>query len=125
MKMTSVEVLVVDDEAYIRRTLSYLLRKSGYDVETAQDGAEAIEKARALTPKLIFLDIMMPKKDGYKVCQDLRSDESLKETYVVLLSAKGQSIDYEHGLKQGADEFLTKPYSPWDILSRAKKICEH
>jgi CheY-like chemotaxis protein len=123
--MMPIDVLVVDDEPHIRRTLSYLLTKSGYTVETAQDGVEAIEKARTLTPTLIFMDIMMPKKDGYEVCQWLKSDESLKDIYVVLLTAKGQSIDSDYGLRQGANEFLTKPYSPLDILSCAKRICHH
>lgn len=122
--MTPVDILVVDDEPHIRRTLSYLLTKSGYTVETAQDGVDAIEKAQALIPKLIFLDIMMPKKDGYEVCQSLKSDESLKDIYIILLTAKGQSVDADKGLKQGADEFLTKPYSPLDILSRVKQICK-
>ena len=121
--MASVDVLVVDDEAHIRRTLSYLLTKSGYTVETAQDGVEGIEKAQALMPKLIFLDIMMPRKDGYEVCRFLKSTEKLKHSYVVLLTAKGQSIDSDHGLQLGADEFITKPYSPGDILSHAERIC--
>ena len=121
--MEGIDILVVDDEPHIRRTLSYLLTKSGYTVETAQDGVEAIEKAQVFTPKLMFLDIMMPKKDGYEVCQFLKSDESLKEIYIVLLTAKGQSIDLDYGLEQGANEFLTKPYSPLDILSCAKRIC--
>jgi two-component system alkaline phosphatase synthesis response regulator PhoP len=122
--MASVDILVVDDEAHIRRTLSYLLTKSGYVVETAQDGVEGIEKAQKLTPRLIFLDIMMPRKDGYEVCQFLKSNEALKDTYIVLLTAKGQSIDFDYGLKLGANECLTKPYSPTDILSRAERICK-
>lgn len=123
--MASIEVLVVDDEVIVRRPLSYLLKKSGYTVETAEDGDEAIEKAQMLTPKLIFLDIMMPKKDGYEVCRVLKFELSLKDTYVVLLTAKGQATDYEHGYEKGADEILTKPYNPLDILSRARQICKH
>ncbi|MCZ6680628.1 MAG: response regulator [Candidatus Poribacteria bacterium] len=120
--MAPIDILIVDDEPHIRRTLAFLLKKSGYNVETAEDGAEGIEKAQALTPKLIFLDIMMPKKDGYEVCQSLRSTETLKEAYIVLLTAKGQTLDVEHGLAQGANECLTKPYRPMDILSRAKQV---
>ena len=121
--MAAVDILVVDDEAPIRRTLSYLLTKSGYSVETAQDGEEGIEKAKSLLPKLIFLDIMMPKKDGYEVCRFLKSDDLLKDTYVVLLTAKGQAMDSEFGRKQGADEVCTKPYTPMDILSCAERVC--
>lgn len=121
--METIDILIVDDEPHIRRTLHYLLTKSNYTVETARDGVEATEKATILTPKLIFLDIMMPKKDGYEVCQFLRSTEALKDTYVVMLTAKGQSVDCDYGLAQGANEFLTKPYSPTDILSRAKLVC--
>ncbi len=123
--MASIEVLVVDDEVIVRRPLSYLLKKSGYTVETAEDGDEAIEKAQMLTPKLIFLDIMMPKKDGYEVCRVLKFELSLKDIYVVLLTAKGQATDYEQGYEKGADEILTKPYNPLDILSRARQICKH
>ena len=123
--MAPIDVLVVDDELHIRKPLAYLLKKSGYTVETAQDGVEAIEKAETLTPKLIFLDIMMPKKDGYEVCQHLKSDQGLPDTHIVLLTAKGQTTDHEYGLKQGADETMGKPYSPSDILSRAEKFCRN
>ena len=116
------DILVVDDEPHIRRTLSYLLTRSGYTVEMAQDGEEGIEKAQTLMPKLMFLDIMMPKKDGYEVCRVLRSTETLKDIHIVLLTAKGQSIDSDYGLEMGADQYLTKPYSPSDILSCAKEV---
>lgn len=123
--MSAVDILVVDDEAHIRRTLSYLLTKSGYAVETAQDGVEAIEKAQELVPRLIILDIMMPRKNGYEACQILKSTDTLKDAYIVLLTAKGQSIDFEYGFKQGANKVLRKPYSPMDILTVAKEqICK-
>jgi DNA-binding response OmpR family regulator len=115
-------ILIVDDEPYILRSLSYLLTREGYAVETASNGAEGLERARAARPPLIFLDIMMPNLNGYEVCEQIKADVSLAGTYVILLSAKGQQIDRERGLQGGADEFMTKPFSPREIAQRVRDI---
>jgi len=121
--MSEVDVLVVDDEPYIRLSLSYLLKKSGYTVDTANDGMEAIAKVQQQPTKLMFLDIMMPKKDGYEVLTHLKNDVNFENLHIVMLSAKGQSVDKRRALDLGADGYIAKPYSPSDVLNRARQIC--
>ena len=115
-------ILVIDDEPYILRSLSYLLTREGYTVETATNGEEGLERVRSLRPPLVFLDIMMPNMNGYEVCEQVKQDASLSGTYVIMLSAKGQQIDRERGLLGGADEYMTKPFSPRDVAQRVRTI---
>jgi DNA-binding response OmpR family regulator len=115
-------ILVIDDEPYILRSLSYLLTREGYAVETATNGEEGLERVRSLRPPLVFLDIMMPNMNGYEVCEQVKADASLSGTYVIMLSAKGQQIDRERGLLGGADEYMTKPFSPRDVAQRVRTI---
>ena len=115
-------ILVIDDEPYILRSLSYLLTREGYTVETATNGEEGLKRVRSLQPPLVFLDIMMPNMNGYEVCEQVKADTSLAGTYVIMLSAKGQQIDRERGLLGGADEYMTKPFSPRDVAQRVRTI---
>jgi DNA-binding response OmpR family regulator len=115
-------ILLVDDEPYIIRSLSYVLEREGYRVETARNGEEALRKIRDLRPQLVFLDIMMPIKNGYEVCAAVREDPMIAETHIIMLSAKGQQIDRERGLLGGTDEYITKPFSPREILERVRDI---
>jgi DNA-binding response OmpR family regulator len=115
-------ILVVDDEPYILRSLTYLLTREGYAVETATNGEDGLQRVRALRPPLIFLDIMMPNVNGYQVCEQIKADASLAGTYVILLSAKGQQVDRERGLQGGADEYMTKPFSPREVAQRVRDI---
>lgn len=115
-------ILLVDDEPYIIRSLSYVLEREGYHVETARNGEEALRKIRDLRPQLVFLDIMMPIKNGYEVCAAVREDPMIAETHIIMLSAKGQQIDRERGLLGGTDEYITKPFSPREILERVRDI---
>ncbi len=121
---SAITVLVIDDEPYLVRAMSYLLSHEGYTVETASDGGEGIERARALRPQVVFLDIMMPILSGYDVCQLIRDDPSLADTYVIMLSAKGQQVDRERGLLGGADEYMTKPFSPREVAQRLRTLIE-
>ena len=116
--MTKGKILVVDDEAYIVHILEFSLTMEGYDVVTAFDGEEAISKAEREAPDLIVLDIMMPRLDGYETCRRLKSAEKTKHVPVILLSAKGRSIDQRIGLDAGADEYITKPFSPRKLVER-------
>jgi DNA-binding response OmpR family regulator len=116
------DILVVDDEPYIQRSLAFVLRKEGFQVEVASDGEEGLRKAKELRPRLIFLDVMMPKINGFNACRAIKSDDSLKGSYVIMLTAKGQELDREQGLREGADEFMTKPFSPKEIVARVKSI---
>jgi len=113
---------VVDDEPYVQRSLTFVLKKEGFDVEVASNGEEALLKARELRPKIMFLDLMMPKMNGFNTCRTLKSDADLKGIYVIILTAKGQEIDRETGLRDGADEFMTKPFSPREIVSKVRRI---
>ena len=117
-------ILVIDDEPYILRSLSYLLTREGYSVETASNGEEGLARVRTLRPPLVFLDIMMPRMDGYEVCEQIKQDPALAGTYVIMLSAKGQQIDRERGLLGGADEYMTKPFSPREIAKRVRELLE-
>jgi two-component system alkaline phosphatase synthesis response regulator PhoP len=117
-------VLVVDDEIYILQILEFSLEVEGYEVLTAQNGEEAIEVARSSRPDVIVLDIMMPKMDGYEACRLLKADPELGEVPVILLSAKGRNIDQEIGFEAGAEEYITKPFSPRKLIERIKVLLE-
>jgi DNA-binding response OmpR family regulator len=117
-----VQILVVDDDPYIQRALSFVLRKEGFTVETASDGQEALRKVRELKPALLFLDVMMPKTHGFDVCRTVKSDKQLNGCYIIMLTAKGQDVDKEKGIREGADEYMTKPFSPKEVLARVREI---
>jgi DNA-binding response OmpR family regulator len=102
--------------------LSYLLAREGHAVETAANGEEGLCRVRELHPPLVFLDIMMPNMNGYEVCEQVKQDPALQGTYVIMLSAKGQQIDRERGLLGGADEYMTKPFSPREVAQRVRGI---
>ena len=120
--MSNRTILIADDEPFILRSLSFVLKKEGFHVETAKDGQEAIDLLEVSRPGIVFLDIMMPKKNGYEVCTHLKSDPALQDTYVIMLTAKGQASDREVGLGVGADEYMTKPFSPRQIVTRVNEI---
>lgn len=115
-------VLVVDDEPFICRSLSFVLRKGNFHVVEARNGEEALAAVKLHRPDLIFMDVMMPKLNGFDVCQAIKADPEFKNTHVILLTAKGQDSDREVGLQAGANEYMTKPFSPTKILERAREI---
>jgi two-component system alkaline phosphatase synthesis response regulator PhoP len=116
--MSKGKILVVDDEVYLLQILDFSLGAEGYDVVTAEDGEQALNKAKAEQPDLIVLDIMMPKVDGYEACRKLKQDPSMKDVPVILLTAKGRDIDRKLGLEVGADDYITKPFSPNKLLEK-------
>jgi two-component system alkaline phosphatase synthesis response regulator PhoP len=116
--MSKGKILVVDDEAYLLQILDFSLNAEGYEVVTAGDGEQAINKAKAEQPDLIVLDIMMPKIDGYEACRKLKQDPGMKDVPVILLTAKGRDIDRKLGLEVGADDYITKPFSPSKLLEK-------
>ena len=122
--MPNRKILIADDEPYILRSLSFALKKEGFDIIIAYNGEEALEKARQFNPKILFLDVMMPKKNGYEVCNKLKSNPQTKDIHIIILTAKGQILDKEKGLTTGADEYITKPFSPREIVNKVKKIME-
>jgi len=115
----------VDDEIYIVHILDFSLGMEGYEVLTALDGEQALEKARAEKPDLIVLDIMMPKLDGYETCKRLKADPEVKDVPVILLSAKGRNVDQKVGFEVGADDYITKPFSPRKLVERINAILGH
>ena len=120
--MAKGKILVVDDEIYIVHILDFSLGMEGYTVVTALDGEQALEKARAEKPDLIVLDIMMPKLDGYETCKRLKADDETKQIPVILLSAKGRNVDQKIGFEVGADDYITKPFSPRKLVERINAI---
>lgn len=115
-------VLVVDDEPFILRSLSFVLERAGFEVHQARNGDEALERLREVRPRVCVLDVMMPRRSGYEVCEIVKGDPDLRDTYVMLLTAKGQESARERGLQAGADEFMTKPFSPSRIVERIREI---
>ena len=122
--MSSKKILVVDDEPHLVRSLSFILAKEGYEVTTASDGEEALAKVVNNKPDLMFLDIMMPKKNGYEVCEAIRRIPELNSLYIIMLSAKGWDIDRAKAIDVGANEFMSKPFSPLEIISRVRKAIQ-
>jgi len=120
--LESVKILIADDEPYIVRSLSYILQREGIPFDVATDGQQAIDKARHLKPKLLFLDIMMPYKSGIEVCSLIKQDPALRSIHIIMLTAKGQEDDKQKSRLAGADEYITKPFSPRQVLERVKNI---
>ena len=116
------KVLIADDEPDILEILKYNLSNEGYEVITAKDGDEALEKARRTQPDLIILDVMMPKKTGVEVCQLLRAQAIFKETLIVFLTAVNDEGTQIKGLETGADDYISKPISPRVFLSRVNAL---
>jgi two-component system phosphate regulon response regulator PhoB len=116
------KILVVDDEPEAVELLEFNLKQAGYVVTTAEDGAEALKKARTQSPDLIVLDVMLPEMDGFEICKALRLDSATRRMPILMLTAKAGEIDRVLGLELGADDYLTKPYSPRELLLRIKKI---
>jgi DNA-binding response OmpR family regulator len=120
--MTTHTVLIADDEPSMLVTLEFLMQREGYHVLLAHDGDEALAQLRAHRPDIVLLDVMMPGKTGFEVCQALRADEALARTKVLLLSAKGRDIDIAQGLGVGADAYMTKPFSTRELAARVRGL---
>ncbi len=118
------KILIADDEPHILRSLGFVLERAGYDVLQARSGTAALELIRQEHPVLVFLDIMMPELDGYEVCRRIKSSDDLASTYVIMLTAKGQQHDRQEGLDAGADEYMTKPFSPSRAVERVHALLQ-
>jgi two-component system, OmpR family, alkaline phosphatase synthesis response regulator PhoP len=118
-------VLIVDDEQHIRLLIEQTLEEledDGVDLLTATNGDEAVDVVEHHHPALVFLDVMMPQRNGFEVCRAIKHDLGLAGTYVVLLTAKGQAYDHEQGQAAGADLYMTKPFDPDELLRRAREV---
>jgi two-component system alkaline phosphatase synthesis response regulator PhoP len=119
------KILIVDDEAHIRMLLAQTLEEledEGVDFHTAENGEEALELIRNERPKLVFLDVMMPKMNGMEVCRKVKKELGMNDVFIVLLTAKGQEMDRQKGSEVGADVYMTKPFDPEAILSKAREV---
>lgn len=118
----SQSVLIVDDEPNIVRSLKFLMTKAGYVVRVARDGEQALNEIAKAQPDLVLLDAMMPKRDGFDVCQTIRANPDWTSTRVIMLTAKGRDIEREKGLAMGADDYITKPFSTLEVVALVEKI---
>ena len=116
------KILVADDEPNIVISLEYLMKREGYEVHVARDGQEALDAMQRVHPRLVLLDVMMPRKTGFEVCQALRADEALKDTLVLMLTAKGRDTDVARGLGVGADAYMTKPFSTQELTQKVREL---
>ena len=116
------KLLIADDEASIRGLVRVTLEGEGFDIFEAADGEAAMEIARTEHPKLILLDVMMPRLDGLEVCRRLKGDPATKGIVIVLLTAMAQENDRERGLSAGADDYFTKPFSPLALLKMVEEV---
>jgi DNA-binding response OmpR family regulator len=114
-------ILVVDDEPNIVLSLEFLMRQVGYEVRVARDGEAALTAVAENPPDLVLLDVMMPKRDGYDVCQTIRANPAWKNVKIIMLTAKGRDIEREKGLALGADDYVTKPFSTRDVVERVRQ----
>src|SRR5262245_38369091 len=115
-------VLIADDEANIVATLEFLMEQAGWEVKVAATGDEALALAASFAPDLVLLDVMMPGRSGFEVCQRLKSDLGLAATKVIMLSAKGRDVEVAKGLELGADAYVTKPFSTRDLVAKVREL---
>lgn len=115
-------ILIADDEPNILISLEYLMKREGFTVHVARDGQEALDALRREKPRLVLLDVMMPKKSGFEVCQEMRADEAIKDTLVLMLTAKGRETDVAKGLGVGADAYMTKPFGTKDLVAKVREL---
>jgi DNA-binding response OmpR family regulator len=116
------KVLIADDEPNILISLEFLMKREGHQVLLARDGDEALALIRAERPALVLLDVMMPGRSGFEVCQAVRADEALAGTKILLLTAKGRDTDVAQGLGVGADGYMTKPFSTKELAARVREM---
>ena len=119
------KILIVDDEAHIRMLIEQTLEEledEGVEFLTAENGEIALDIIQKENPKLVFLDVMMPKMNGMEVCRRVKKELELNNVFIVLLTAKGQELDRQRGQEVGADVYMTKPFDPEIILSKAKEV---
>lgn len=120
--MAKEKILAVDDDPDILKLLQYNLEKEGFSVITAANGQEALRLVRSQPPQAIILDLMLPEVDGLEVCRQIKRDESLSQVPILMLTAKGEEVDRVVGFELGADDYITKPFSPRELVLRLKAI---
>jgi len=122
--MSKGRVVIIEDEPHIVLSLEFLLRRAGYETASAADGEEGLALVRQLHPDVVLLDIMMPKRNGYQVCQAIKSDPDLAAIPVIMLSAKGQEVEILKGLELGASAYVAKPFGNAEVLETIRAALE-
>ncbi|MBT8285899.1 MAG: response regulator transcription factor [Flavobacteriaceae bacterium] len=122
MKKQDIRILLVDDEPDILEILKYNLSSEGYQVSTAKNGVEGVEKAKKKKPHLIILDVMMPEMDGIEACEKIRHTDGLQDTIITFLTARGEDYSQVAGFDAGADDYITKPIKPKVLVSKVKSL---
>jgi len=117
-------VLIVDDEVSICLSLRHLMKREGYDVRVVHDGEAALDAVREAAPDLILLDVMIPKRDGYDVCQTIRKNPDWNDVRIVMVTAKGRDVEAEKGLALGANAYVTKPFSTRELAEKVRSLLE-
>jgi DNA-binding response OmpR family regulator len=115
------KILIADDDDHIRELVQFALEDGGYELFFARDGLEALARAREAKPDLMVLDVMMPGKVGYEVCEELKKDPATQGIYIILMSARGRSKIEVAGKMQGADDIMPKPFDPLELAEKVKK----
>ncbi|MCG8486251.1 MAG: response regulator [Chromatiales bacterium] len=118
----SKKILIVDDEPNIVFSVEFLMRRSGYEVVTAADGEQAMQKLSDEMPDLMILDVMMPRKNGFEVCAEVRADQRMADLPILMLSAKGRDAEVKKGLSLGADAYITKPFSTHELVEKVNEL---
>ncbi len=116
------KILIVDDEPNIVLSLEFLMKREGFQVAVAADGDAALEQVQSFAPDLVLLDVMMPKKSGYEVCEILRADPARSAMKIVMLTAKGRDTEVAKGMALGADAYVTKPFSTKDLVAQVRSL---
>lgn len=117
-------ILIADDEPNIVISLEFLMKREGFDVVVAADGEAALSEMAARMPDLILLDVMLPKKDGFEVCQQIRANPAWQSVKIIMLTAKGRDTQIAKGLALGADSYMTKPFSTKDLMAQIKQLLD-
>ena len=116
------KVLIADDEPNIVISLEFMMKREGYEVLVARDGREALASIRRERPRLVLLDAMMPGMSGFDVCESVRADAELRDTRIVMLTAKGRETDVARGVGVGADAYVTKPFSTRELMQKVRDM---
>jgi DNA-binding response OmpR family regulator len=116
------KILIADDEPNIVLSLEFLMEQSGYQVAIARDGEEALQQMELFQPDLVLLDVMMPLRNGYEVCQKIRENRAWDRVKIVILSAKGRDLEVSKGLALGADVYITKPFSTKQLMTQVQSL---
>lgn len=118
------DILIVDDEPNIALSLQFLMEEAGYSVRMAKDGEEALAAIAASPPALVLLDVNLPKRNGYEVCESVRANPAWRDVRIVMLTAKGREIEREKGLALGADDYITKPFATDEVVNIVRPLLD-